>query len=121
MPEPLPPGKQPENVRLDQILTPPDADNFTEATMRYEAPGTRQAREARETANAALDRLLTLLKFVFAGVLLLAFSCFGVYVLFLKANVTDAQRLSATTVLTAIVSGSAGYAFGKKQDKPDKE
>ena len=121
MPEPLPLGKKPEIVQLDQVLTPLTADNFTEATVKYEAPGTSQAREARETATAAYERLVSLLKLGFAGVLLLAFSCISLYVLFLKPNATEVQRLSASTVLTAIASGSAGYAFGKKQDKPDKE
>lgn len=107
MPEPTPSGKKPEN--------------FTEATIKYEAPGPRQARKARETAAAAYERLLTLLKLSFTGTLLLVSVCFSLYVLFLKANATEPQRLSASTVLTAIVSGSAGYAFGKKPDKPDKE
>ena len=120
MPEATPPGKKPENVRLDQILTPPDAENFTEATVKYEAPGTRQAREACGTAAAAYKHLFSLLKFGFAGVLLLAFSGISMYVLFLKPNAAEVQRFSASTVLTAIASG-AGYAFGKKPDKPDKE
>ncbi len=122
MPEPMPPSeKKPENVRLDQILTPPTADNFTEATIKYEAPGPRQAREAREAATAAYERLLTLLKMGFAGTLLLVSAGLSLYVLFLKASATEAQRLSTSTVLTAIISGSTGYAFGKKPDKPDKE
>lgn len=121
MPETTPSGKKPEIEQLDEIFAPPDAQNFTEATIKYEAPEPRRAREVRETAAAAFERLQTLLKLCFTGVLLLSFSSFGLYVLFLKPNATEAQRLSATTVLTAIVSGSAGYAFGKKQDKPNKE
>ena len=121
MPESTPSGKNPENVRLDQILTPPDAENFTEATVKYEAPGTRQARESREAANAAQERLVTLLKLSCAGFLLVGFFILGIYLFAVKSDATEAQRQYASTVLTAIASGSAGYAFGKKQDKPDKE
>lgn len=121
MPEITPQGKEPRIAPLDEILAPPDAQNFTEATIKYEAPEARRAREVRETTTAAYERLLSLLKLGFAGALLLFFSCIGAYVLFLKPNATEVQRLSASTVLTAIASGSAGYAFGKKQDKPEKE
>ncbi len=51
----------------------------------------------------------------------MAFSVVGIYVLLLKSGTTEAQRLYVSTVLTAIASGCTGYAFGKKQDKPDKE
>lgn len=122
MPEiPLLPDKKPKIARLDEILAPPDAENFTEATIRYEAPETRRAREASETATAAHERLLTLLKLGFAGILLTVFVSVGIYVLLLKSNTTEAQRMYVSTVITAIASGSTGYAFGKKHDKPDKE
>ena len=122
MPEiPSSTSKKPQIAQLDEILAPPDAENFTEATLKYEAPGTRQAREARESASAAHEHLLAILKLAYAEVLLLIFVSVGVYVLLLKSNTTEAQRLYVSTVLTAIASGSTGYAFGKKQDKPEKE
>ncbi len=122
MPEiPKPTGKAPEIAELDAILAPPDAENFSEATVKYEVPETRWAREARETANASHERLLTLLKLSYAGVLLLIFVSLGVYLFAVKSDSTEAQKLYAFTVLTVIASGSAGYAFGKKQEKSEKE
>ena len=121
MPEPPSSGKKPEIAQLDEILAPPDAGNFTEATIKYEAPETRQAREALAAASAAHKQLISLMRLGFAGVLMLLLVGFGLYALFLKPNATEAQKLHASTVLTAIASGSAGYAFGKKQDKLEKE
>ena len=118
---PKPPGKAPVIAELDAILAPPDAENFSEATIKYEAPETRRAKETLTAANAAHERLVALLKLGYAGVLLLIFVSLGVYLLAFKANATEAQKLYASTVLTAIASGSAGYAFGRKQDKPEKE
>ena len=113
--------KELEVVNIDRLTAALEQGSLTEAKIKFETPGARQARETRETAAAAFERLQTLLKLGLTGVLLLSFSGFGLYVLFLKPSATEVQRLSATTVLTAIVSGSAGYAFGKKQDPPDKE
>jgi len=120
MPEP-----QPEQIRpfvdLDQILTPPDVSNLTVATVKYETPSTRQARETREAANDAYERLIGLLKLSVAGILLLGFFSLGVYLFAFKPTASEAQKLYASTVLTAIASGSAGYAFGKKDVKSEKE
>jgi len=52
-----------------------------------------------------------------AGFLLLGFFGLGVCLFAFKANATEAQKQSTSTVLTAIASGSAGYALGKKDDK----
>lgn len=114
-------GKAPEIAELDAILAPPDAENFSEATIKYEAPETRRAKETLAAANAAHERLVALLKLSYAGVLLLGFFVFGIYLFAFKSNATDIQRLYASTVLTAMASGSAGYAFGKKQEKSEKE
>ena len=113
--------KELDVVNIDRLAAALEQGSLTEARIKFETPGARQARETRESAAAAFERLQTLLKLCFTGILLLSFSGFGLYVLFLSPNATEAQRLSASTILTAIVSGSAGYAFGKKQDKLDKE
>lgn len=120
MPETSPPRKK-ILVDLDTVITPPDAGNLTEATLKYEAHATRQAREAREAALAAHERLIALVKLAFAGVLLLGFFALGVYLFAFKLGASEAQKLYASTVLTAIASGSAGYAFGKKEAKSEKE
>ena len=113
--------KELDVVNIDQIASALEQGSLTEAKMKFETPAARQAREMRETADAAHERLLALLKLSYAGVLLLVFVSLGVYLFAIKANATEAQKLYASTVLTAIASGSAGYAFGKKQDKPEKE
>lgn len=113
--------KELDVVNIDRLAAALEQGSLTEAKIKFETPGARQAQEAREEAAAAYERLLALLKLGFTGTLLLASAGLSLYVLFLKANATETQRLSASTVLTAIVSGSAGYAFGKKPDKPDKE
>lgn len=53
--------------------------------------------------------------------LLLGFFGLGVYLFAFNPGATEAQKLYASTVLTAIASGSAGYAFGKKEGKSEKE
>ena len=113
--------KEIDVVNIDRMAAALEQGSLTEAKMKFETPGARQSREVRETADAAHERLLALLKLIYAGVMLLVFVSLGVYLFAIKSNATEAQKLYASTVLTAIASGSAGYAFGKKQDKPDKE
>ena len=121
MPEEQTPPKLPSVIALDQIIQPPNLESLTAATLKYETAGARQAREAKESADAAHERLVTLLKLSYAGVLLLGFFLLGVYLFAFKPDATEAQKLYATTVLTAIASGSAGYAFGKKEGKSEKD
>ena len=116
----VPSGQQPVRVNLDNFVTPPEFGPLTEATLKYEMPAARQARETREAADAAHARLIALLTLAMAGFLLLGFFGLGVYLFAFKTDATEAQKLYASTVLTAIASGSAGYAFGKKEGK-DKE
>lgn len=78
-------------------------------------------RPSIEAANAAHKRLIRRLRYVYARVLLLGFFSLGVYLLAIKPDATEAQKLYATTVLTSIASGSAGYAFGKKEGKSEKD
>jgi len=48
MPEiPNPSGKAPEIAKLDNIIVPPDFESFTEATIKYETPRAREARDVK--------------------------------------------------------------------------
>jgi len=113
--------KELDVVNIDRMAAALEQGSLTEAKIKFETPGARQARETREEAAAVHERLVTLLKLGFIGVVLLVLTSFAIYLLAIKSNATDSQRLYASTLLTAIVSGSTGYAFGKKQDKSDKE
>ena len=106
------------SVNLFEVQESPAFNTLTEATLKYEMPAARQARETREAADAVHARLVSLLKLAVAGFLLIGFFSLGVYLFAFKPDATEAQKLYATTVLTAIASGSAGYAFGKKDEKP---
>ncbi|MGI4791772.1 MAG: hypothetical protein ACRYFS_23365 [Janthinobacterium lividum] len=77
--------------------------------------------ETKDSANANHKRLVMLIKLGFAGIFLFVYLGVSVYILAFKPNINDEQRLYASTVLTAAIIGSTGYAFGKKQDKPEKE
>ena len=112
---PKPPEQAPKIAELDAILALPDAENFSEATIKYEAPETRRAKETLAAANAAHERLVTLLKLGYAGALLLGFFAFGIYLFAFKANATDVQRLYASTVLTAMASGSEAMLLAKNR------
>ncbi len=105
-------------VNLFEVQEAPAFNTLTEATLKYEMPAARQARETQEAADAAHARLISLLTLAVAGFLLLGFFGLGVYLFAFKANATEAQKLYASTALTAIASGSTGYAFGKKDGKP---
>ena len=107
----------PKIADMDTLETLGPFSALTEATLKYEQPATRQARETREAADAAHARLISLLTLAMAGFLLLGFFGLGVYLFAFKTDATEAQKLYASTVLTAIASGSAGYAFGKKEGK----
>lgn len=108
-------------VNIDRLAAALEQGSLTEAKIKFETPGARQVRETREEAAAVHERLVTLLKLGFTGMMLLVLTGFAIYLLAIKSNVTESERLYASTPLTAIASGSAGYAFGKKQDKPEKE
>ena len=73
-----------------------------------------KTQKTQEAMNADHKRLLARLKLSYAWVLLFGYLVFGIYLFAVKPGATDAQRLYASTVLTAI-------AVGKKQDKPEKE
>lgn len=104
-------------VNLEKIEGTLELTGLTEATLKYEQPAARLARESREAADAAHARLVSLLTLAVAGFLLLGFFGLGVYLFAFKTDATEAQKLYAPTVLTAIASGSTGYAFGKKDGK----
>lgn len=62
------------------------------------------------------------IKIILAAVLLLGFFALGVYLFAFKPDATEAQKTYATVILTGIVSGGVGYAFGKQEKSgPDKE
>lgn len=62
-----------------------------------------------------------LIRLFLAGLLLVGFFALGVYLFAVKSEATEAQKTLGTTILTVIVTGGVGYAFGKKEGKPDKE
>ena len=113
--------KELDVVNIERMAAALEQGSLTEAKIKFETPGARQAREKRETADADHERLLAVMKLGFAGFLMIVFVSLGIYLFAFKPNATETQKLYASTVLTAIASGSAGYAFGKKQDKPEKE
>ena len=98
--------KELDVVNIDRMAAALEQEALTEAKIKFETPGARQAREKRETADADHERLLALLKLAYAGVLLLVFVSLGVYLFAIKSNATETQKLCA---------------FGKKQDKTEKE
>ncbi len=73
-----------------------------------------QTQKTHLSAQAKHERLLTRLDRGYAAFLVVGYLMLGVYLLAVKPNATEAQRLYGAMVLTAIASGSAGYAFGKK-------
>ncbi len=121
----------PPVVDLDRIETTAGLDSInestvrfeslTEASLKYEAPKAREARERREEADQAHTHRIEMIKISLASVLLVGFFCLGVYLFALKPGATEAQKTYATVILTAIVSGGVGYAFGKQGTKPDRE
>jgi hypothetical protein len=113
--------QQPAIIDLDQSKTTSDFDSLTEATVKFEAPKAREARERREAADQMQKHRVELIKLSLASLLLLGFFGLGVYLFAFKPEATEAQKTLGTTILTAIVTGGVGYAFGKKENKSDKE
>lgn len=115
-------AKQPGIIDLDQVETTSGLDSLTEATVKFEAPSAREARERREFSDQAHKHRIDLIKITLASILLLGFFGLGVYLFAVKPRATEAQKTYATAILTSIVSGGIGYAFGKQGgSKPDKE
>ncbi len=123
---------QPDVIDLDRVETTSGLDSInegsvsfeslTEATFKYETPKAREARENKELAEQAHKHVVGLIKIILASVLLLGFFALGVYLFAFKSDATEAQKTYATVVLTSIVSGGVGYAFGKQEKNPsDKE
>ncbi len=108
-------------IDVNKLSVALEQGTLTKADVKFETPSSRQARETKEAIEAWREWLLNLLKLAFAGILLLGFFGLGVYLFAFKPGATEAQKLYASTVLTAIASGSAGYAFGKKEGKSEKE
>lgn len=114
-------AREPAMVDLDQITAASTFDSLTEATVKFEAPKAREARERKEAADQVQKHRVELIKLSLAGLLLVGFFALGVYLFAFKSEATEAQKTLGTTILTAIVTGGVGYAFGKKENKSDKE
>ncbi len=114
-------AKAPTVIDLDRVETTSGFDSLTEATVKFEAPKAREARERKEAADQVQKHRVELIKLSLAGLLLVGFFALGVYLFAFKSEATEAQKTLGTTILTAIVTGGVGYAFGKKENKPDKE
>jgi hypothetical protein len=97
-------------------------ENLTEAKLTYETPKAREAREQKEIAAQKHANSIDLIKTIMAGVLLLGFFAFGVYLAAFKQNANEADHNLATVILTAIATGIVAYLFGKQdRNKSDKE
>jgi uncharacterized protein HemX len=114
-------AEPPDVIDLDRVETTSGFDSLTEATVRFEAPKAREARERREAADQVQKHRVELIKLSLAALLLVGFFALGVYLFAFKSGATEAQKTLGTTILTAIVTGGVGYAFGKKENKSDKE
>ncbi len=114
-------AKPPAVIDLDRIETTSGFDSLTEATVKFETPKAREARERKETADQTHKHLVELIKLGLGSVLLLGFFALGVYLFAFKSGATETQRTLGTTILAAIATGGVGYVFGKKDNKPDKE
>ncbi|MBV9852214.1 MAG: hypothetical protein JO250_21315 [Armatimonadetes bacterium] len=114
-------SEEPAVIDLEAVEADPAYRSLTEATVKIETPEARKSRERREEAKEAHERRMDLIRLTFAGLLMLGFFGLGVYLFAVKTGATEAQKLYASTVLTAIASGGAGYAFGKKEGKSDKD
>jgi hypothetical protein len=114
-------AQQPSVIDLDRIETTSGFDSLTEATVKFEAPKAREARERKEAADQVQKHRVELIKLSLAGLLLVGFFALGAYLFAFKSEATEAQQTLGTTILTAIVTGGVGYAFGKKENKSDKE
>ena len=123
---------EPDILDLDRIETTSGLDSIneasvrfeslTEATLKYETPKAREAREKKEFAEQAHKHVVGIIKILLASVLLLGFFALGVYLFAFKPDATEAQKTYATVVLTSIVSGGVGYTFGKQEKNvSDKE
>lgn len=97
-------------------------DSLTEANVKFEAPKAREARERREIATQEHKQRIDLVKLVFAGILLLGILAVAVDLVVLKPTPTESQRTLGSTLLTTLLGGVIGYAFGKLEGgKSDKE
>lgn len=114
-------AKEPAIIDLDQIAAASGFDSLTEATVKFESPKAREGRERKEASDQVQKHRVELIKLSLAGLILVGFFALGVYLFAIKPEATEAQKTLGTTILTAIVTGSAGYAFGKKEGKSDKE
>lgn len=112
---------EPAVIDLDRIETTSGFDSLTEATVKFETPKAREARERKETADQTQKHRVELIKLFLGSLLLLGFFALGVYLFAFKSGATETQRTPGTTILTAIVTGGVGYVFGKKENKSDKE
>ena len=114
-------AQPPAVIDLDRIETTSGFDSLTEATVKFETPKAREARERRETADQIQKHRVELIKLFLACLILIGFFALGVYLSAFKSTATEAQKTLGATILTAIVTGGVGYVFGKKDTKPDKE
>ena len=114
-------AQPPAVIDLDRIETTSGFDSLTEATVKFETPKAREARERKEIADQTHKHLVELIKLGLGSVLLLGFFALGVYLFAFKSGATETQRTLGTTILAAIATGGVGYVFGKKDSKPDKE
>lgn len=85
---------EPDILDLDRIETTSGLDSIneasvkfeslTEATLKYETPKAREAREKRELAEQAHKHTVGLIKILLASALLLGFFALGVYLFAFK-------------------------------------
>ncbi len=94
--------QQPAIIDLDQSKTASGFDSLTEATVKFEAPKAREARERKEAADQVQKHRVELIRLSLAGLLLVGFFALGVYLFAVKPEATEAQKTLGTTILTAI-------------------
>ena len=115
------PAKEAAVVDLARVETTSGLDSLTEATVKFESPKAREGRERKEAADQVQKHRVELIKLSLSGLILVGFFALGVYLFAIKPEATEAQKTLGATILTAIVTGGVGYAFGKKENKSDKE
>ena len=89
------------------------------AKLRREPPPTAASVEQKRL-QAAHERLVSRLKRVFFGILMLGYFALGVYLLSPKSGATEEQKRFAENVLVALAGGATGYLFGRNEGKSEK-
>ena len=83
-------AETPAVIDLDRIAATSGFDSLTEATVKFEAPKAREARERKEAADQVQKHRVELIKLSLAGLLLVGFFALGVYLFAFKSEATEA-------------------------------